>query len=94
MGRQSLPDWKASADLMNAMPQIRELDRIIRDIGVQLRVEPEVSEPLPQKLKALLKELEILVHHAERQRLFAEIEIRVAELIDAAGPATECTRRN
>jgi hypothetical protein len=70
---------------MNARPRIRELDRISRDIGVRLRIEPAAFEPLPENLIALLRELEILVHHAEGERLFAAIDARVAELLDAAG---------
>jgi hypothetical protein len=61
------------------------LDRIRRDIGVRLRIDPAVFEPLPHSLIALLKELEIHVHHAEGERLFAEIDARVAELLNAAG---------
>jgi hypothetical protein len=70
---------------MNARPRIRELNRISRDVGAQLRVEPDGFGSLPHSLIALLKELEIHVHHAEGERLFAEIDARVAELLNAAG---------
>src|SRR5271166_559365 len=70
---------------MNAKPTIHELHRIRRDIGVQLRIEPEVFEPPPQLLMALLKKLEIHVHDAEGERLFVEVDARVAELLRAAG---------
>jgi hypothetical protein len=68
---------------MNARPRIRELNRISRDVGAQLRVEPDGFGSLPHSLIALLKELEIHVHHAEGERLFADA--RVAELLNAAG---------
>ena len=72
---------------MNARPSIRELDRIRRDIGARLRIDHEVAEPPPQRLMALLKELEIHVHDAEVGRLFAEVDARVAELLACGRPA-------
>jgi hypothetical protein len=65
---------------MNARPSIRELDRICRDIGARLRIDYEVAEAPPQLLMALLKELEIHFHDAEGERLFGEVDARVAEL--------------
>jgi hypothetical protein len=70
---------------MNARTSIPELDRIRRDIGARLRIDYEVAEAPPQHLRALLKELEIHFHDAEGERLFAEVEARVAELLRAAG---------
>jgi hypothetical protein len=72
------------APAMNARTNLPELDRIRRDIGARLRIEYEVAEP-PPLLVALLKELEIHEHDVEGQRLFAQVEARVAELLRAAG---------
>jgi hypothetical protein len=46
--------------VVNARPNIQELDRIRRDIGARLRTEYAVAEPAPQSLVALRKELETL----------------------------------
>ena len=70
---------------MNARTNLPELDRIRRDIGARLRIEHEVAEPPPQLLVALLKELEIHEHDVEGQRLFAQVEGWVVELLRAAG---------
>jgi hypothetical protein len=70
---------------MNARTNLPELDRICRDIGARLRIDYEVAEPPPQLLMALLKKLEMHVHDAEGGRLFAEVDVRVAELLRAAG---------
>jgi hypothetical protein len=70
--------------VVNDRPQIQELDRIRRDIGVRLRTEYAV-DPAPQSLVALLKELEIRVRHGELDRRFAEVDQRVAELLHAVG---------
>lgn len=70
---------------MNARTNFRELDRIRKDIGARLRIEHEVAEPPPQLLMALLKELEIHEHDVEGQRLFAQVEGWVVELLRAAG---------
>jgi hypothetical protein len=70
---------------MNARPSIRELDRIRTDIGARLRIEHAVTEPAPESLIALLKELVTRVRDAKREKLFAEVDARVAELLRAAG---------
>jgi hypothetical protein len=70
---------------MNARTSLPELHGIRRDIGVRLRIDYEVAEAPPQRLMALLKELEIHFHDAEGGRLFAEVDVRVAELLRAAG---------
>jgi hypothetical protein len=70
---------------MNARTSFAELNRIRRDIGARLRIEHEVAEPPPQRLMALLKELEIQVHDAQGERLFAEVDARVTELKRAVG---------
>jgi hypothetical protein len=70
---------------MNARPNTRELDRIRSAVGSALRAEDKVAEPAPQSLIALLKDLETRVRDAERERAFAEVEGRLAELLRAAG---------
>jgi hypothetical protein len=67
---------------MNAKPNIRELDRIRTDIGSALRT---FADPAPQSLIALLRNLEACVRDAELEKLFAEVDARVAELLCAAG---------
>jgi hypothetical protein len=69
---------------MNARTSLPALDRIRRDIGARLRIDYEVAEPPPRLLMALLKKLEIHVHEAQSERLFAEVDARVAELKRAA----------
>jgi hypothetical protein len=70
---------------MNARPNTRELNRIRSAVGSALRTEHEVAEPALQSLIALLKELETRVRDAEREKVFAEVDARVAELLRAAG---------
>jgi hypothetical protein len=70
---------------MNVRLNTRELDRMRGAIASELRTENEVAEPPPQSLSALLKELEIRVRDAEREKVFAEVEARVAELLRVAG---------
>jgi hypothetical protein len=70
---------------MNARPSIHELDRIRRDIGARLRIEHAVTEPTPESLIALLKELETSIRDAKREKLFAGVDACVAELLRAAG---------
>jgi hypothetical protein len=65
---------------MNAKPNIRELNRIRTDIGSALRT---FAEPAPQSLLALLRALEACVRDAELEKLFAEVDARVAELLRA-----------
>ena len=67
---------------MNAKPNIRELNRIRTDIGSALRT---FAEPAPQSLLALLRDLEACVRDAELEKLFAEVDGRVAELLCALG---------
>jgi hypothetical protein len=76
---------------MKARTNVPELDRIRRDIGTRLRIEHGVAERPPQSLMVLLKELEIRVRDGERERLFAEVDVRIAELIRAttSGPQTQ-----
>jgi hypothetical protein len=88
--RQRYPA-RRRADLKNARPRIRELNRISIDVGAQLRVEPDGLGSLPHSLIALLKEVEIHFHRAEGERLFAEIDARVAELLNAAVNSLRCT---
>jgi hypothetical protein len=82
---------------MNARPSIHELDRIRRDIGARLRIEHAVTEPAPESLIALLKELETSVREAELARVrdaeldrrFAEVEACVTALLRATGRQAE-----
>jgi hypothetical protein len=67
---------------MNAKPNIRELNRIRTDIGSALRT---FAEPAPQSLLALLRDLEACVRDAELEKLFAEVDARLAELLCAVG---------
>jgi hypothetical protein len=69
---------------MNARPSIPERDRIRRDIGARLRIEHAVTEPAPESLIALLKELVTRVRDAKREKLFTEVDACVAELLRAA----------
>jgi hypothetical protein len=75
---------------MNARPNIHGLDRIRRDISSALRAECAVPEPVPHSLVALLKDLETRVRDAESERLFAEVDARVAELLRAIGRQPRC----
>ena len=68
---------------MNVRASIHELDRIRRDIGAALRIECG-AEPAPQGLLALLKDLETNIRDPERERLFAEVDARIAELVHGA----------
>jgi hypothetical protein len=70
---------------MNVRPNIHELDRIRRDVGAQLRIEHEVTEPAPESLIALLRDLQSRILNAEREKVFAEVESRVEELLCAVG---------
>jgi hypothetical protein len=70
---------------MNVRPNIRELDRVRRDIGARLRIEHAATEPAPESLKALLKELVTRVRDAKREKLLAEVDACLAELLRAAG---------
>jgi hypothetical protein len=78
---------------MNVRTNSRELDRIRRDVGAALRTEREVVEPVPPCLVALLRVLEARALDAERERLFGEIDVRIAELIRVARREPEVTLR-
>jgi hypothetical protein len=69
---------------MNARPTGHELYRIRRNIGSALRVEHEVKSSAPESLVALLRELQTRILDAERERLIAEVDARVEELLRAA----------
>jgi hypothetical protein len=68
---------------MKARPSIRQLDRIRDAAGSALRTEYAAPEPSPPSLIAVLKDLETRVRDAEREKVFAEVEPRVAELLRA-----------
>jgi hypothetical protein len=70
---------------MNAKSKIRELDRIRKDISSVLRTEHPAAEPAPQTLIVLMKNLETRVRDASRERHFAEVDARIAELLHAVG---------
>jgi hypothetical protein len=70
---------------MNARSSIRELDRIRSAVGSALRTEYAAVEPAPESLIALLNDLANRVRDAEREKIFAEVEVRVMELLRAAG---------
>jgi hypothetical protein len=76
---------------MNARSNIHEQERIRRDIGAALRLErDDVAEPAPQSLLVLLKDLETRVRDAEGERLLAEVDARVADLLRVAGGNEGC----
>lgn len=77
---------------MKARSSVHELDRIRRDIGSLLRSGHDAAEPAPQSLMALLSDLETRVRDAERERRFAEVDAKVAELIRAAGRETRAPK--
>jgi hypothetical protein len=73
---------------MNARTNIRELDRIRTDIGAALRIKQDAADtakPASQNLTFLLGVLEAHARDAERERLFAEVDARINELIRVAG---------
>jgi hypothetical protein len=70
---------------MNARAPIHEFDRIRGDLGSALRIENELERP-PRSLAALLKNLETRVREAEGERLFAEVDACVAELLQVVRP--------
>jgi hypothetical protein len=74
---------------MKAKSGMQELERIRRDIGSSLRTGPDAAEPAPPSLLALLRELETRVRDNERDRLFAEVDARLAELMRPAGRSLE-----
>ena len=63
---------------------VNELDRIRRDIGSSLQ-SFDVAEPAPPSLIALLRELEMRVREAERDRVFGAVHASIAEMLRAAG---------
>jgi hypothetical protein len=74
---------------VNAKSSVQELDRIRRDIGSSLRTTHEIAEAAPQSLMAMLRDIETRIHEAERQRLFAEVDARIAELMRATAESQE-----
>jgi hypothetical protein len=70
---------------MNAKSTVEELDRIRRDIGSSQRTGHDAPEPAPQSLMALPRYLETRVRDAKCERLLAEVDARVAELMRVAG---------
>jgi hypothetical protein len=69
--------------------RFREVARIRRDIGAALSDEQERP---PQSLLTLLKDLGTRVRDRERERLFAEVDTRIAEMVRAAGRPTTHAR--
>jgi hypothetical protein len=71
---------------MNVRASARELDRIRKHIGAELRLErDDFAEPVPESLLALLKDPETRVRDAEREKVFAEVDARIDELFRATG---------
>jgi hypothetical protein len=55
-----------------------------RDIGAELRATAGVEEPAPANLLAMLADLETRLRDGERERLYAEVDRRIDELLLAA----------
>jgi hypothetical protein len=70
---------------MNVRESPKELNRVRNDIAVALRLEHErEAQPAPDSLTVLLK-LATRVRDAEREKAFAQVDVRIAELMEAAG---------
>jgi hypothetical protein len=70
---------------LNARATNRELSFILKGSGATLRLEHEVKGPPPDSLVALLKNIEMRVVEAERERLIVKVNAQVDELLRAAG---------
>jgi hypothetical protein len=71
---------------MNVRTSPPDLDRIRSTIGTALRVEYDAAaEPAPQSLIDLLRQLEIHVRDAQREKAFADVDVAVDVLVRAAG---------
>jgi hypothetical protein len=77
---------------MNVSADIRELDRISKDIGLALRIEQDAANLAPLGLNLLLKNLETRVRDTECERLIAQINAQVDEVLRAAGRAPQAPR--
>jgi hypothetical protein len=55
-----------------------------RDIAAALRTTGGVGEPAPANLLTMLADLERRLRDGERERLYAEVDRRIDELLDAA----------
>jgi hypothetical protein len=55
------------------------------DIAAALRANGNVDEPTPHSLLAVLADLERRVRDAQRERVYAEVDRRIDELLQAAG---------
>jgi hypothetical protein len=72
---------------MNVRESPRELNRVRNDVAAALlRLEHERdAQPAPESLMILLKQLANRVRDAEREKAFARVDARIAELMEAAG---------
>jgi hypothetical protein len=71
------------------VPDIRELVRISRDIGLALRIEQDAGYFTPLGLNLLLKDLETRVRDTVCERLIAQIDAQVCKLLRASGRAPQ-----
>ena len=80
---------------MNVRASPHELGRVRKDIGAALRrrERDDGAQPVPESLLVLLKELATRVRDTERERLFAEVDGRIAELLLAVGRSSSGTCR-
>jgi hypothetical protein len=72
------------ANAMNARAANKELNYVREGIGAALRLENEVKEPPPDGLGALLKDLQIRLVEADRERLIARVEDQVEAVLRVA----------
>jgi hypothetical protein len=72
---------------MNVRESPRELNRVRNYIAAALlRLKHERdAQPAPESLMVLLKQLATSVRDAEREKAFAQVDARIAELMEAAG---------
>jgi hypothetical protein len=62
----------------------RHFHIVRRDIAAGLRTAGSVAEPAPAGLLTMLADLERRLRDGERERLYAEVDRRIDELLDAA----------
>jgi hypothetical protein len=69
---------------MNVRPSPKELDRVRTTIGAALRLEdPPATERAPETLLALLKDLKTSMLDKKREKIFVEVDERIADLMRA-----------
>jgi hypothetical protein len=70
---------------MNVRESPRELNRVRNDIAAALLRLKHERDAAPESLMVLLKQLATRVRDAEREKAFAQVDARIAELMEAAG---------